>query len=183
VAALGAVYLIAASLRRRPARSCPSCARELAQGTSECAFCAAGSAAGTLLAPRGGTLEDHASPTVLARMDLTEEYLEKTVTLREVPVLTVTSGAGSGMVFSLNRQSVTSIGRAKANDIVLEDVSVSSQHARIRPEGGKFVLHDLKSTNGTFANERRVTQHVLAEGDTIKIGETYLQFRTNQKQS
>jgi pSer/pThr/pTyr-binding forkhead associated (FHA) protein len=119
----------------------------------------------------------------MARMDLTEEYLEKTVTLREQPVLTITNGPGAGMVFSLNRQSPTSVGRAKANDIVLEDVSVSSQHCRIRPEDGSFVLHDLKSTNGTFVNERRVTRQALAEGDTVKLGETYMQFRLNQRRA
>jgi len=68
----------------------------------------------------------------------------------------------------------TSLGRAKVNDIVLnEDVAVSSEHCRIRPEDGKFVLHDLKSTNGTFVNDRRVTRQPLTEGDTIQVGETY----------
>ena len=76
-----------------------------------------------------------------------------------------------------------SIGRGKDNDIVLDDVSVSSQHCRVRPEEGGFALHDLKSTNGTFVNERRVTRHALAEGDVIKLGETYLQFRTSQKRA
>jgi pSer/pThr/pTyr-binding forkhead associated (FHA) protein len=116
----------------------------------------------------------------MARMDMTEEYLEKTVTLREDPVLTITAGPGTGMVFSLSRTGTTSIGRAKANDVVLGDISTSSQHCRIRPEQGAFVLHDLKSTNGTFVNERRVTRHVLAEGDVIRVGETYLQYRTRQ---
>jgi pSer/pThr/pTyr-binding forkhead associated (FHA) protein len=125
----------------------------------------------------GGAVSD----TVLQRMDLTEEFLEKTITLREDPVLTITNGAGTGHIFSLNRQTATSIGRAKANDIALEDVSVSSEHCRIRPEEGAFILHDLKSTNGTFVNERRVSRHTLAEGDTIKCGETYLQFRLNQR--
>ena len=60
----------------------------------------------------------------------------------------------------------TSLGRAKVNDIVLnEDVAVSSEHCRIRPEDGKFVLHDLKSTNGTFVNDRKVTRQPLTEGD------------------
>jgi pSer/pThr/pTyr-binding forkhead associated (FHA) protein len=73
-----------------------------------------------------------------------------------------------------------SLGGYKANDLVLDDVAVSSQHCRIRPEDGRFVVHDLKSTNGTFVNDRRIARHALVEGDVVKIGETWLQFRTDQ---
>jgi pSer/pThr/pTyr-binding forkhead associated (FHA) protein len=114
-------------------------------------------------------------------MNTTEEYLEKTVTLREKAVLAVTRGSKAGKVFVLALESSTSLGRAKANDIVLEDVAVSSQHCRIRPEQGRFVLHDLKSTNGTLVNDQRVNRHTLAEGDVIRIGETSLQFRLESR--
>ncbi len=127
--------------------------------------------------------DDAASPTILERMNTTEEYLEKTVILRERAVLTITRGPGVGQVFELGRESALSIGRAKANEVVISDVSVSSEHCRIRPEDGHFVLHDLKSTNGTFVNERRVTRHVLSEGDVVKIGETSLLFKTDLKRS
>jgi pSer/pThr/pTyr-binding forkhead associated (FHA) protein len=121
------------------------------------------------------------SSTVLARMNTTEEYLEKTVTLREKPVLAVTRGSGLGKVFALARETTTSVGRARANDIVLEDVAVSSQHCRIRLEQGHFVLHDLKSTNGTLVNDQKVSRHTLSEGDVIRIGETSLQFRLESR--
>jgi hypothetical protein len=121
------------------------------------------------------------SPTVVSRMGSTEEYLEKTVVLREKPVLAVTRGPLAGQVFDLSNTSGTSLGRAKANDVVLDDPSVSSQHCRIRPEEDGFTLLDLKSTNGTFVNERRVTAHRLAEGDVIKLGEMQLQFRMDQR--
>ena len=124
-----------------------------------------------------------ASPTLVERMSRTEEYLEKTVTLRERPVLTITRGPGLGQVFELGGRAATSIGRAKANEVVVEDLSVSSEHCRIRPEDGRFVLHDLRSTNGTFVNERRVSRHVLTEGDVLKIGETALMFRTDLKRA
>jgi FHA domain-containing protein/von Willebrand factor type A domain-containing protein len=126
---------------------------------------------------------DAPAPTLLERMSSTEEYLEKTVTLQERPVLTITRGPNVGQVFELGARSALSIGRAKANEIVVEDVSVSSEHCRIRPEDGHFVLHDLKSTNGTFVNERRVTRHVLQEGDIVKIGETSLLFKTDLKRT
>lgn len=122
------------------------------------------------------------SSTVIARVGgTTEEYLEKTVVLREKAVLAVIRGPLAGQVFDLSPASATSLGRSKANDLVLDDVSVSSQHCRIRPEDGAFVLLDMKSTNGTFVNERRVTSHKLAEGDVIRVGEVQLQFRTDQR--
>lgn len=124
------------------------------------------------------------SSTVVSRVGgTTEEYLEKTVILREKAVLAVTRGPLAGQVFDLSPTSATSLGRSKANDLVLDDVSVSSQHCRIRPEDGAFTLVDLKSTNGTFVNERRVTSHKLAEGDVIRVGEVQLQFRTDQRRS
>jgi hypothetical protein len=126
------------------------------------------------------TLRADLSPTVLTRLDLGEDHLDKTVTLRERPVLTIVKGPGQGQLFELNRVSATSLGRARANDVVLPDVSVSSQHCRIRPEDGRFVLFDLESTNGTFVNDKRVARHPLAEGDVVQIGETYLEYRTER---
>ncbi len=130
------------------------------------------------------TGQAEASPgTMFARLDVSREGLAKTQLLREKPVLAVTTGARTGEVFPLSRASAISVGRARANDIVLEDVAVSSQHCRIRPEQDRFVVHDLDSTNGTRVNDRRVKRHVLAEGDVIQIGETRLEFRMEQSRA
>ena len=129
------------------------------------------------------TLRMDLSPTVVERLNTTEEYLEKTITLRERPVLTITRGPGTGELFELSRATAVSIGRARANDIVLKDISISGQHCRIRPEDGGFVLHDLKSTNGTFVNDKRVSRHPLADGDVVQVGETVMQFRTEHRRA
>jgi hypothetical protein len=173
VAALAGALVLMFRARARP--RCPSCDRELPGPLASCGFC---SAADTILQPAAGPA---VSETVVTRLNITEEYLEKTVTLRERPVLVVTRGSKPGQVVLLSLEASTSIGRAKANDIVLDDLAVSSQHCRIRPEDGHFVLHDLKSTNGTFLNERRVMRQPLAEGDVVKVGETTLQFRREQR--
>jgi hypothetical protein len=128
------------------------------------------------------TLQPGLSATVLTRRPAGDEPVEKTVMLRHRSVLTITKGPGLGQLFELNAATTTSLGRARANDVVLPDVSVSSEHCRIRPEDGRYVLHDLKSTNGTFVNERRVERHALADGDVVQIGETYLEFRTEHQQ-
>lgn len=119
--------------------------------------------------------------TVLTRMDVAGEPIDRTVLLMDKPVLAVTRGARPGEVLPLSEESAISIGRARANDVVLDDSSVSSQHCRVRPEQGRFVLYDLKSTNGTLVNGRRVERHLLEEGDVIQVGETNLQFRRERQ--
>jgi hypothetical protein len=167
----------AARVRRRSPRArCPSCGAALASPYAVCARCAPSAPTVVETAPASAL-----SSTVLARMNTTEEYLEKTATLREKPVLAVTRGPAVGKVFTLAQETTTSLGRARANDIVLEDVAVSSQHCRIRLEQGHFVLHDLKSTNGTLVNDQKVSRHILSEGDVIRIGETSLQFRLESR--
>jgi hypothetical protein len=177
---LGAAALLLRSPSQAP--RCPTCGSELTGPFAACAFCArADEAEEDDREGEGDAAHSTLPPTLLAKLDGTEEFLEKTVTLRENLVLAITKGSGVGQSYSLSRESITSLGRAKANDIVLNDVAVSSQHCRIRPEEGRFVLHDLRSTNGTFVNERKVSRCALSEGDTIKIGETLLQFRTDQR--
>jgi hypothetical protein len=187
------------ALGRRSQPRCPTCRRPLPDRLSECAFCsrepvtapppsrARPSIAGKSTAAKAPerSVNPDTAPTVLARVGAgTDEYLEKTVVLRERPVLSVTRGPGMGLVYEVKTAGPTSLGRAKVNDIVLnEDVAVSSEHCRIRPEDGTFVLHDLKSTNGTFVNDKRVSRQPLTEGDTIQVGETYLQFRLEHRRN
>jgi FHA domain/von Willebrand factor type A domain len=142
----------------------------------------AASAARLSRGPRPDPQPDDSSPlTMIAPLDVSQEDLQKTMLLQEKPVLVVTGGARLGQIFTLSRGSTISLGRARANDVVLDDVAVSSQHCRIRPEGDRFVLQDLESTNGTRVNDRRVKKHVLAEGDVIQIGETRLEFRMDTR--
>ena len=72
----------------------------------------------------------------------------------------------------------TTIGRHSTCDIVLnDDKSVSGTHAVIKTVGRKSTLEDRGSTNGTFIETERVTQHELRHGETIIIGEHELIYR------
>ncbi|HWQ13753.1 MAG TPA: FHA domain-containing protein [Roseiflexaceae bacterium] len=55
-------------------------------------------------------------------------------------------------------------------DITLDNPQVSRHHATIERAGAAHLLRDMGSTNGTFVNGRRITQHALAPGDVIQIG-------------
>ena len=69
-----------------------------------------------------------------------------------------------------------SIGRLPDNMVVIDNAAVSGRHARVFKEGNHYVLEDLKSTNGTFVNDKPVARHTLLEGDVALIGKHSLVF-------
>ena len=71
---------------------------------------------------------------------------------------------------------VTTIGRREGNDIVFDDPQVSRLHAEVRVDGGRFVIVDCQSTNGTQVNGTGVERQVLESGDQITIGAHRMRF-------
>jgi predicted component of type VI protein secretion system len=69
-----------------------------------------------------------------------------------------------------------SIGRLPDNDVVIDNPAVSGRHARVFREGNHYVVEDLKSTNGTFVNEKPIARHTLLEGDVVLVGKHSLVF-------
>jgi transcriptional regulator with GAF, ATPase, and Fis domain len=92
-------------------------------------------------------------------------------------LLEVTEGLAAGRRFELAGE-VVRIGRAPVNDVILEDVHVSSEHAKVIQEEGRIALYDLQSTNGTTlvrgGERRKVTADAasveLESGDVIELG-------------
>jgi FHA domain len=66
------------------------------------------------------------------------------------------------------------IGRSSSCDLMLSDPTVSRRHARLICRGGKWVLQDLGSTNGTALNGRRVGRCELRPGDELLLGHARL---------
>jgi pSer/pThr/pTyr-binding forkhead associated (FHA) protein len=69
------------------------------------------------------------------------------------------------------------IGRKPDNDLMIDDQSISSRHARIIKVQSVFFIEDLKSTNGTSVNEKRIDRHQLRDGDIISVGQHRLIFQ------
>jgi hypothetical protein len=69
-----------------------------------------------------------------------------------------------------------SIGRLADNDIALDHLTVSAEHAVViaGPEGAR--IRDLRSRNGTLVNGRRIDEHVLEHGDLVEVGIFRLRF-------
>jgi pSer/pThr/pTyr-binding forkhead associated (FHA) protein len=76
-------------------------------------------------------------------------------------------------------KDVTSFGRHLDNDVVLQNESVSRDHAEIRSEDGKYILVDNQSTSGTFVNGRRIVRCVLNSGDLITLADIQIMFVNN----
>jgi pSer/pThr/pTyr-binding forkhead associated (FHA) protein len=95
----------------------------------------------------------------------------------EVPFgkLVIIYGDHAGREYRLGSKEVL-IGREDLCDITINDSSVSRKHASIESKDGRFLLQDLKSTNGTQVNGESIDVHILSYGDKIRIGRTVLQF-------
>ena len=70
------------------------------------------------------------------------------------------------------------IGRGTACQIQLRDPKVSRQHARIRFNRGVITIEDLKSSQGTLVNGRRVSSAELRDGDELMLGDTQFRFES-----
>ena len=81
------------------------------------------------------------------------------------------SGPTPGATYSLEGDQIV-IGRDSTNGVVINDAEISRKHARLMFQGGKYVLDDLGSTNGTFVNGQRLAGPVvLKSGDVVSLGE------------
>jgi len=68
------------------------------------------------------------------------------------------------------------IGRSEYNDIPLANKFISRHHAMLVRHGGATFLMDLNSTNGTYVNSKRVSNHVLMHDDVITLGHHRIKF-------
>lgn len=85
--------------------------------------------------------------------------------------LIMRTGPTPGAAFILEGDQLN-IGRDSTNEIVINDAEVSRRHARLTFQGGKYVLEDLGSTNGTFVNGQRLAgPRVLKAGEVVSFGE------------
>jgi len=75
------------------------------------------------------------------------------------------------------KDDVLTIGRKEDNDLVIDNLAVSSRHARIARIGNEFIIQDTESTNGIFLNGEKVAQHTLKHGDQVLIGKHCLLFQ------
>jgi hypothetical protein len=70
----------------------------------------------------------------------------------------------------------TSLGRRPYNDIVIDSMAVSGEHAVLQMSGGEGYIEDLNSTNGTYVNGKTVKKQLLKNDDIVEIGKYKIQY-------
>jgi pSer/pThr/pTyr-binding forkhead associated (FHA) protein len=70
----------------------------------------------------------------------------------------------------------TSLGRRPYNDIVIDNLAVSGEHAVLQLTGNEVYLEDLNSTNGTYVNGKAVKKQLLQNNDTVEIGKYKIKY-------
>lgn len=90
-------------------------------------------------------------------------------------ILRVKSGPQKGSVFEIEGDSVV-LGREAGGQVQILDQGISRQHAEIFRIGEMYFIQDLKSRNGTYVNDQRISEEILRIGDQIAVGNTVLVF-------
>jgi CheY-like chemotaxis protein len=81
----------------------------------------------------------------------------------------------TGLSYELGTRWVT-IGRGDKNAFQIVETSVSSQHCEVLLRGNELVVRDLRSTNGTFIEDKTITEAVLQPGQTLRLGDVELRL-------
>ena len=70
----------------------------------------------------------------------------------------------------------TTLGRRPYNDIVIDNLAVSGEHAVLQMVGSDVFIEDLNSTNGTYINGKAIKKQLLTHNDTVEIGKYKIKF-------
>ena len=75
----------------------------------------------------------------------------------------------------------TTLGRRPYNDIVIDNLAVSGEHAVLQSVGDAVFIEDLNSTNGTYINGRAIRRQQLAHSDSVEIGKYKLRYLAHEE--
>lgn len=70
----------------------------------------------------------------------------------------------------------TTLGRRPYNDVVIDNLAVSGEHAVLQMTGADVHIEDLNSTNGTYINGKAIKKQLLKHNDTIEVGKHKIKF-------
>lgn len=97
----------------------------------------------------------------------------------QVPATSIAVTVAGRVPLTLDPARRYTIGRHEDSDIWVPDPQASRAHAELYVQGGGWVIHDLRSTNGTLVNGVPVTVQPLVNGDSIQIGEVAITVSAN----
>ncbi len=94
-------------------------------------------------------------------------------------ILRVKAGPHKGKVFEIRDENLV-MGRDVTDGVQILDQGVSRRHAEIFRIGEMFFIRDLDSRNGTFVNEKTISEELLRVGDQVRVGNTIMVFEDKQ---
>ena len=74
----------------------------------------------------------------------------------------------------------TTLGRRPYNDVVIDNLAVSGEHAALQLVGADVFIEDLNSTNGTYINGKAVKKQMLVHNDTVEVGKYKIKYHADQ---
>ena len=74
------------------------------------------------------------------------------------------------LTFRIQSGAIKTVGRASRADFIVDAALVSRLHCRLTASNDSLEVEDLKSTNGTFVNDKRIERATLADGDRLRVG-------------
>jgi pSer/pThr/pTyr-binding forkhead associated (FHA) protein len=74
----------------------------------------------------------------------------------------------------------TTLGRRPYNDIVIDNLAVSGEHAVLQMVGADVFIEDLNSTNGTYINGKAIKKQLLANSDVVEIGKYKIKYLVDE---
>src|SRR5438094_7740432 len=89
-------------------------------------------------------------------------------------ILRSSGNDGGSLTFRLAPGAIKTVGRAPRADFIVDAALVSRLHCRITAGDEALEVVDLKSTNGTFVNDKRVDRAVVKNGDRLRVGRVEL---------
>ena len=167
------------------ASGCPGCGAETDPSWKQCPYCGndlaadAPAPAGQPPLPQGGPARGPGPelPAMASNRTMAVDISALKATKKEVVGwIVIMNGNQKGTDDRLYPGKNT-MGAAADNDIVITDEFLSSRHAMIRYEDGRYELLDAESTNGCFVNDKKVTKEELIDNDSIRLGRTEFRFK------
>ena len=112
-----------------------------------------------------------------AVLDIKEDH---TITLSKVDPLQDAIGDSDDVHVDLDDipagRAILVVRGGEDSHICLDDITVSRQHSEIHESGGRYIVRDSGSLNGTYVNHRRIDVAELAQGDELQVGKYRLVF-------
>jgi hypothetical protein len=156
-------------------KKCPSCGEKLHASWDQCPYCGWSEAPGAPVAaaapaPGGG------GGGKMRTMAIDMGGGGGAVQGSGVGWLVPLDGPQAGELFQLKGRAV--VGTATDCDAIMKDASISGRHAEFMSTSQGFRVNDLGSTNGTYVNDKRVTNSDLIDNDNVRLGRVNFKFKS-----